>query len=77
MQNCNLWCLPENYSSKYYVYHFLNWPQLLYVAEDSNKKIVGYVLAKMYTIHYNHLYLFEIVMKNQMRFMDILHLYLY
>jgi len=47
MQNCNLWCLPENYSSKYYVYHFLNWPQLLYVAEDSNKKIVGYVLAKI------------------------------
>ena len=77
MQNCNLWCLPENYSSKYYVYHFLNWPQLLYVAEDSNKKIVGYVLAKMYRIHYNHLNLFEIVMKNQMRFMDILHLYLY
>jgi len=47
MQHCNLWCLPENYSSKYYVYHFLNWPQLLYVAEDSNKKIVGYVLAKI------------------------------
>jgi len=47
MQNCNLWCLPENYSSKYYVYHFLNWPQLLFVAEDSNKKIVGYVLAKI------------------------------
>merc|ERR1712048_615857 len=30
-----------------YFYHMLSWPQLLYVAEDYNKKIVGYVLAKM------------------------------
>lgn len=47
MQACNLECLPENYQMKYYFYHILSWPQLLYVAEDSNKKIVGYVLAKM------------------------------
>jgi len=47
MQNCNLWCLPENYTAKYYFYHSLNWSQLLYVAEDSNGKIVGYVLAKI------------------------------
>ncbi len=26
MQNCNLWCLPENYTSKYYLYHFMSWP---------------------------------------------------
>ena len=32
---------------QYYLYHILSWPQLLYVAEDYNKKIVGYVLAKM------------------------------
>lgn len=32
---------------KYYFYHVLSWPQLLYVAEDYGKKIVGYVLAKM------------------------------
>ena len=32
---------------KYYLYHVLSWPQLLYCAEDYNKKIVGYVLAKM------------------------------
>ena len=32
---------------KYYFYHILSWPQLLYVAEDYDKKIVGYVLAKM------------------------------
>ena len=47
MQHCNLWCLPENYTAKYYFYHYLNWSQLLYVAEDFNGKIVGYVLAKM------------------------------
>ncbi len=46
MQACNLLCLPENYQMKYYFYHILSWPQLLYVAEDGGK-IVGYVLAKM------------------------------
>ena len=48
MQNTNLWCLPENYQMKYYMYHILSWPQLLFVAEDHNGKIVGYVLAKMW-----------------------------
>ena len=33
--------------AQYYFYHILSWPQLLYVAEDYNGKIVGYVLAKM------------------------------
>lgn len=51
MQATNLMCLPENYQMKYYLYHFLSWPQLLYVAEDEDwngeKRIVGYVLAKM------------------------------
>lgn len=47
MQECNLFCLPENYQMKYYLYHILSWPHLLYVAEDYNGKIVGYVLAKM------------------------------
>jgi peptide alpha-N-acetyltransferase len=46
MQNCNLLCLPENYTFKYYAWHGLSWPQLLWVAEDGGK-IVGYVLAKM------------------------------
>ena len=31
MQTCNLSCLPENYQMKYYFYHMLSWPQLLYV----------------------------------------------
>ncbi|KAI3381146.1 hypothetical protein SNEBB_009523 [Seison nebaliae] len=47
MQQCNLICLPENYQYKYYLFHFLTWPQLSYVAEDYDGNIVGYVLAKM------------------------------
>jgi len=47
MQNSNLWCLPENYALKYYLYHVLSWPQLLHVAENHKGQIVGYVLAKM------------------------------
>ncbi|KAG4961966.1 hypothetical protein JHK84_039059 [Glycine max] len=34
MQACNLFCLPENYQMKYYLYHILSWPHLLYVAQD-------------------------------------------
>lgn len=51
MQEANLACLPENYQMKYYLYHILSWPELLYVAEDYSGKIVGYVLAKMYVPH--------------------------
>jgi len=47
IQTTNLWCLPENYQMKYYFYHLLSWPQLLWVAEDFDGHIVGYVLAKM------------------------------
>ena len=47
MQHCNLRNLPENYTFKYYLYHALSWPQLLYVAEDDDGKIVGYVMAKL------------------------------
>ncbi|KAK4529367.1 hypothetical protein CCYA_CCYA01G0224 [Cyanidiococcus yangmingshanensis] len=47
MQHCNLQCLPENYQIKYYMYHLLSWPHLLYVAEESDGTVVGYVLAKM------------------------------
>ena len=46
MQNCNLWNLPENYTFKYYYYHILSWPHLLYVADD-NGIVVGYVLGKL------------------------------
>lgn len=32
---------------KYYFYHILSWPQLMYVAEDPKGRIVGYVLSKL------------------------------
>ena len=47
MQHCNLQCLPENYNLRYYHYHICSWPQLLYVMEDPNGDICGYVLGKM------------------------------
>ena len=47
MQTTNLWCLPENYQMKYYLYHYLSWGQLLHVSENHKGEIVGYVLSKM------------------------------
>ena len=47
MQQTNLFCLPENYHLKYWLYHLLTWPQLQVVAEDTAGNIVGYVLGKM------------------------------
>ena len=32
---------------KYYLYHELSWPTLLYVAENDQGEIVGYVMAKL------------------------------
>ena len=32
---------------KYYFYHLLSWPQLLWIAEDFDGVLVGYCLAKM------------------------------
>ncbi len=32
---------------RYYFYHVLSWPQLLWVASDPSGKVIGYVLAKM------------------------------
>lgn len=40
-------CASCTFLMQYYFYHVLSWPQLLYVAEDYDGKIVGYVLAKM------------------------------
>ncbi|KAJ2454359.1 N-terminal acetyltransferase A complex catalytic subunit ard1 [Coemansia sp. RSA 2336] len=47
MQTCNLTNLPENYQLKYYLYHIATWPELSFVAENEQKRVVGYVLAKM------------------------------
>lgn len=33
MQEINLRCLPENYPLRYFLMHFLTWPELLWVAE--------------------------------------------
>ena len=38
---------------KYYMYHALSWPELLYVAENDEGEIVGYVMAKMDEDHPN------------------------
>ena len=47
LQQCNIINLPENYNYMYYVYHVMSWPHLLFLAEDDNGKVVGYVLAKL------------------------------
>ncbi|KAJ2769479.1 N-terminal acetyltransferase A complex catalytic subunit ard1, partial [Coemansia nantahalensis] len=47
MQTCNLSNLPENYQMKYYLYHLATWPELSFVAENQQGRVVGYVLAKM------------------------------
>ena len=47
MQHTNLRNLPENYTFKYYLYHALSYPYLLFVAEDDKGKIVGYVMGKL------------------------------
>ena len=40
--------MPENYTFKYFYFHQLRWPDLIYVAEDVKKnKIVGYVMGKI------------------------------
>lgn len=48
VQTANLTCLPENYQLKYYLYHLMSWPELVFVAEDADGGIAGYVLAKMW-----------------------------
>jgi len=47
MQACNLENLPENYVMKFWMYHEMTWPQISFVAEDNQGRIVGYVLAKI------------------------------
>lgn len=46
IQEANLQCLPENYHMKYYLMHYLTWPQLLWVAVEDDE-VVGYVMGKL------------------------------
>ncbi|KAL7718534.1 N-terminal acetyltransferase complex ard1 subunit [Entamoeba marina] len=47
LQAANLANLPENYQLKYYYYHLLSWPFITFLAETTDKKVVGYALTKM------------------------------
>ncbi|RPA81776.1 silencing group B protein [Ascobolus immersus RN42] len=48
IQETNLSNLPENYFLKYYLYHEACWPELSFVAVDTETgAVVGYVLAKL------------------------------
>lgn len=37
----------ESYLSKFYYYHHLSWPYMMYLAETFDKKIVGYTIMKL------------------------------
>ncbi len=42
----NLMCLPENYTSSFYMSHYESFPKAFYVAEV-NGRIIGYVMARV------------------------------
>ncbi|KAI9571196.1 acyl-CoA N-acyltransferase [Boletus coccyginus] len=44
---CNLHNIPENYYLKFWESIILNWPDLSFLAEDENGKVVGYVLSSI------------------------------
>jgi peptide alpha-N-acetyltransferase len=53
IQACNLQCLPENYSTRYFFYHYFTSPYTIYVGEQKDiKKICGYVLSKLFVYYY-------------------------
>jgi len=45
MQEINLRCLPENYPLRYFLMHFLSWPELLWVAEVDDPQERGQWLS--------------------------------
>lgn len=48
MQQLNVKCLPENYTFKFFYYHFISWPELIFVAENiETNSVVGYVMGKI------------------------------
>jgi len=49
MHQCNHEVLDEYaaYSIKYYLWHFLTYPELQFVAVSEGGKVVGYILSKL------------------------------
>jgi peptide alpha-N-acetyltransferase len=47
INKCNIENLPENYSNSFYVNHLNKWPELSLIAENEEKKIIGYALARV------------------------------
>ena len=45
--SCNVLSLPENYSREYYKRHFKTWPTLAVVAENEDRKLIGYALGRV------------------------------
>ncbi|KAH7908529.1 acyl-CoA N-acyltransferase [Hygrophoropsis aurantiaca] len=46
-QALNLQNIPENYSLRFWTYCLLTWPTVSFVAENSQGKLVGYVLSSV------------------------------
>ncbi|KAF9218684.1 acyl-CoA N-acyltransferase [Gyrodon lividus] len=44
---CNLHNLPENYPMRFWTYSSIMWPEVSFLAEDENGKVVGYVLSSI------------------------------
>ncbi|KAF8843841.1 acyl-CoA N-acyltransferase [Paxillus ammoniavirescens] len=44
---CNLHNLPENYPMRFWTYSALIWPEISFLAENEDGKVVGYVLCSI------------------------------
>jgi peptide alpha-N-acetyltransferase len=42
--------IPHRLENNSGMYHEMTWPQISFVAEDNQSRIVGYVLAKMFAL---------------------------
>lgn len=51
--SCNVMSLPENYSREYYKRHFKLWPTLAVIAENDDRKLIGYALGRVEAVEGN------------------------
>lgn len=51
--SCNVLSLPENYSREYYKRHFKTWPTLAVIAENEDRKLIGYALGRVEAVDKN------------------------